>query len=366
MGVAGPWTTCDGITDSCLTCKYIKLITGSMLADWSRRKFIKASGAAMASYIIPSTGSIMTVNGKLPNTAMGISLIHEHILVDFIGADKINSNRWNKEEVIGVILPYLTDLKKYGVNTFIDCTPAFLGRDVALLKELSIRSGLQIMTNTGYYGAVGNKYLPAWARTASANQLAQTWVKEFKDGVDNTKIKPGFIKIGVDPGPLSDLHKKLITAAGLTHKRTGLTICSHTGPAIPALEQIEVLKSMHIHPSAMVWTHAQNESDVNQLIKGARSGAWVSLDGLGWGEPEKYLETLIVLKSANLLPQVLISHDAGWYKPGEVSGGKINGYTRIFEEFIPLLKQKGFGEDLIHQLLVINPMKAFTIAVKKA
>ncbi|MEZ4903987.1 MAG: hypothetical protein R2822_20700 [Spirosomataceae bacterium] len=168
----------------------------------------------------------------------------------------------------------------------------------------------------------------------------------------------------MNPGSLSEIHQKLITAAGLTHLRTGMTICSHTGPAVAAFEEIEVLQSMGIHPSAFVWVHAQGESNKNYYTKAAQMGAWVSLDGIGWGDWENYATWLDLLKSNNLLHRVLISHDAGWYKPGEPHGGKFVGFTAIFENS-SLLQQKGFTENDFEQLLVHNPFEAFTINVRK-
>ncbi len=50
----------------------------------------------------------MTVNGPVRADEMGVSLTHEHILVDFIGADSINENRWNKKEVAEKALLILT------------------------------------------------------------------------------------------------------------------------------------------------------------------------------------------------------------------------------------------------------------------
>ncbi|MEZ4903986.1 MAG: hypothetical protein R2822_20695 [Spirosomataceae bacterium] len=120
---------------------------------------------------------------------MGKTLIHEHFLVDFIGADKISFDRWQPEEVVPIILPYLLEVQKWGIKTILDCTPAFLGRDMRLLELLSKKSGLQIITNTGYYGAVDNKYLPYWALTETAEQLAKRWTKEFKK-IEQTRIRP--------------------------------------------------------------------------------------------------------------------------------------------------------------------------------
>lgn len=314
---------------------------------------------------IKSTGSIITVKGRITANRMGKTLIHEHVLVDFIGAERISPDRWKKDEVIRKVLPHLLELKKLGVETLMECTPAYLGRDVALLKSLSDQSGLNILTNTGYYGAVDNKYLPSWAFTETAEQLARRWIEEFEYGIEGSGIKPGFIKIGVNPGPLSELHQKLIKAAALTHLQTGLTICSHTGMATPAFGQIEILKSMKVNPSAFIWTHAQNEPDILFHVKAARAGAWISLDGLGWGEVKKYAENLKTLKNAGVLDRVLISHDAGWYKPGEPDGGKFIGFSRISTELIPLLTTMGFAKKDIRQLLVKNPEIAFTIQVRK-
>ncbi|MDB5250190.1 MAG: phosphotriesterase [Segetibacter sp.] len=331
----------------------------------SRRDFLKAGTAFLLVLQQSESLSVITVNGSIPATAMGTSLVHEHFLVDFIGADKINYSRWNRDEVVKKVMPYLLDVKKYGVKTIFDCTPVFLGRDVVLLSRLAKESGVQIITNTGYYGAVGNKYLPAWAFTETYKQIAKRWVGEFESGIEDTTVKPGFIKISVEGPHLTELHKKIVKAAALTHLQTGLTICSHTGPAMPAFEEIELLQKMKVHPAAFVWTHAQAEQDLTQHVKAAKLGAWISLDGIGWGGFEKYATSIDNLRTAGLLNKVLISHDAGWYKPGEKDGGSFTGYTNIFTALVPLLKNREFTDNDIHQLLVTNPAEAFAIRVRK-
>ena len=82
---------------------------------------------------------INTVISSIPCSDMGITLIHEHFLVDFIGAEQTGFHRWDREKVIEKVLPYLNGLKKYNVNTIFECTPAFLGRDINILRELSER-----------------------------------------------------------------------------------------------------------------------------------------------------------------------------------------------------------------------------------
>lgn len=333
----------------------------------SRRTFLKSAAAFLIVLKKQPSLSVITVNGSIPVNAMGTTLIHEHFLVDFIGADKTNENRWNKDAVVQKVLPYLREAKKSGVKTIFDCTPAFLGRDVQLLKRLADESGLQVITNTGYYGAVKNKYLPQWAFTETKEQLSKRWINEFESGIDGTAIKPGFIKISVDADApqLSGLHQKLVSAAALTHLHTGLTICSHTGPAAAAFEEIDILQKMQVHPSAFVWVHAQAEENRSLHVTAAKMGAWVSLDGIGWGDFEKYAASIDNLKQAGLLNRVLISHDAGWYKPDEKDGGNFTGFTNIFIQLLPLLKKTGFTDSDIDQLLIKNPAEAFAIRVRK-
>ena len=310
------------------------------------------------------TGSIMTVTGPIRPEEMGLTLIHEHVLVDFIGADQTGEHRWDKKEVLSIVTPFVEEIKDLGVQTMVECTPAYLGRDPLLLKKLSETTGVQIITNTGFYGASDNKHLPSEAYTETADQLAARWIREAQEGIADTGIKPGFIKTSVNSGHLSALHRKLIRAAARTHLKTGLIIASHTGPAVPAFEQLAILESEGVHPSAFIWVHAQGEADLAMHVKAAQKGAWVSLDGLAPSNIEDYATILENLKSKGLLHRVLLSHDAGWYSPGEEKGGEFRDYTALFKDFLPLLAARGWTKEEIQQLLVINPRTAFEITVR--
>lgn len=340
---------------------------------YNRREFLGIgllSGAGMAALSLPVYAAdkrklVMTVTGKIDTSAMRYTLTHEHVLVDFIGAEEVNPPRWDRESVMEKVLPHLEEAKNSGCQTLIECTPNYLGRDVALLKQLSEKTGLFIITNTGYYGGSDNKYLPPHAFTETADQLSRRWVNEWLQGIDGTSVRPGFMKISVNPSHLSEVSLKLIQAAAITHLKTGLTIASHTGPAVPAFEQIELLKANRIDPAAFIWVHAQNESDESQHVKAARDGAWISLDGLRDNNVDEYIQKLLLLKKEKCLHRVLLSHDAGWYDPGKPDGGDFRGYTSLFRKMIPAMEQDGFSEAEIVQLIQDNPSNAFAIGVKK-
>lgn len=307
------------------------------------------------------TGYILTVNGPVPANETEIILSHEHALVDFIGADSIGYRRYDRREALNVILPYFMEAKDQGLSVFFDCTPAFLGRDPRLLKALSDSAGIHIVTNTGLYGAVDNKYLPLYAFDATADELSEQWTREFERGIGGSGIRPGFIKIGVNAGPLSPQHRKLIRAAARTHGATGLTIASHTGTAVPAMQQLDILVEEGVNESAFIWVHAQNEDNPDSYIEAARRGAWISLDGLAPDNQDEYLQKLKFMKENKILDHVLISHDAGWYSPGEENGGNFRGYTTLMTSFRDLLLTNGFTDEDYEMLVHTNPVRALAL-----
>jgi len=310
-------------------------------------------------------GYIYTVNGEIKSSELGFTLSHEHVLVDFSGADQYDPERWDDDEVVQVVAPYIKEIMDLGCKSLIECTPIFIGRDPMLLKMISDETGINILTNTGYYGASDNKYIPKSAYPASDKELAELWINEFNSGIEGTGIKPGFMKIGVTPGSLSDFHRKIVTAAGLTHLETGMIIASHTGPALPAFEEIELLKSIGVSPEAFIWVHAQNEKDHLKHIKAAETGARVSIDGLNKDNALQYAEWLMDFKNKGLLDRVLVSHDAGWYSPGEPEGGNFTPYTSIFKYLFPELEKRDFNSEDVNTVFVKNPAEAFSIKVRK-
>jgi len=278
-------------------------------------------------------------------------------MVDFIGAEKVGRSRYNADEVVRVALPHLEQARTLGCRTLVECTPAFLGRDVALLQRLSRESGLRIIANTGYYGAAKDKHLPAHAFKESARDLARRWINEQRRGIDGTDILPGIMKIGVDPGPLSDIDRKLVEAAAIAHKATRLPIASHTVDGTAAHQSLDVLDSLGVAAGAFIWVHAHNERDGGALERAAERGAWVEFDGIGPDSVDRHVQLVKMMADAGHLGRVLVSHDAGWYHVGEAGGGTIRSFDTVFTRFVPAIKD-ALGEAAVTQLLVTNPAQA--------
>ncbi len=339
-------------------------------AKTRRRQFLTTAmsalaGAALSRDLIAAQNqSAMTVRGRIGTDQLGVTLMHEHVMVDFIGADKISRNRYDTEQVFSTALPHVKRAAELGCRTLVDCTPAWLGRDVSVLQRLSVATGLNIVTNTGYYGARKHVFVPAHAFKESAEQLAARWTREFERGIDGTKIKPGMIKIGVDAGPLSEINAKLVSAAALTHLRTGLTIGSHTGDGAAAMQELDILEKHGVSPKAFIWIHAQSEKNKEFHIRAAKRGCWVEFDGISTGSVPRHLDLVKSMAGAGYLDHTLISMDAGWYHIGEPGGGNYRGYESLFTEFLPALR-KDFSEAQVRQLIVGNPQQALALRVRK-
>jgi phosphotriesterase-related protein len=325
-----------------------------------RRRFL-ASWAALLVSPRPRSDepAIQTVAGPIRPDQLGRTLPHEHVLVDFIGADRVSPDRYEADAVYATVRPFLAEARDAGLRTLVDCTPAYIGRDPALLARLSRETGVQILCPTGYYNAAGGKFLPAHARAETADQLAARWIAEARDGIDRTGIRPGFVKIGVDVGPLPPDSVKVVRAAARTHRAAGLTIMAHTGDAAAAREQVDLLAEEGVHPSAWIWAHAQNAT-LDDWLALARRGAWVELDHGGPDTLHAIAAHAVAFRDAGLLDRLLLSHDAGWYHVGEPGGGTFRPFTPLLADFPARARAAGLTDADLDRLFVANPRAAFT------
>jgi len=282
----------------------------------------------------------------------GSTLVHEHVMVDFIGANRIRPGRYDPKDVLRAAVPKLEAVRRWGCRRLLECTPNYLGRDPGLMAEIGRAAGIEIWTNTGLYGAGDHKYLPPFAFKETASRLARRWIGEFEKGVDG--VRPRFVKIGVNAAPLHAIDRKLARAAAITSRETGLTVASHTGSGAAALEQIAIFEEERVSPSRFVWVHAQSEEGHGLHERAARAGAWVEFDGIAPRSADEHLECVRFMAARGLLGRALISQDAGWYRVGEPGGGEYRDYTFLYISFLPRLEPAW-----VRILMVENPEKAF-------
>jgi phosphotriesterase-related protein len=304
---------------------------------------------------------IYSVHGKMGVENLGISLTHEHVMSRF-GLEPAYIAEYDKDSLLMQVVPYLKEVKALGVKTIFDCTTAYFGRNVSLLREISDSSGVEIITNTGYYAGANDRYVPESAYESSSEEIAQIWIDEFEKGIDETGIRPGFIKLAFDKGA-SEIDLKLFNAGILTHISTGLTMVVHAENNLQAVgKQLELLEKHDVSPAAWVWVHASKMDDVDFLVETAMRGGWISLDKFKADETEDYVSRITLFREKDLLNKVLLSHDGNSYN----RDGNLKGYKAVITHLVPALKDNGFSEEEINQILVINPQNAFKIGIRRS
>lgn len=306
-------------------------------------------------------GSIMTVRGPIDPADAGVMLPHEHLMSRFAGASPERRPDYDVRDLFKQVVPYLEKVRELGVETIADATGAYFGRDALILRRLSEITDVHVITNTGYYGAADDRFVPEHAYTDTADELADRWIGEWLEGVEGTGIQPGFIKTAVDSEPLSEIDAKLIRAASIAHLETGLTIAVHTsGLARAARQQLDILAEEGVSPEAWVWVHAHNADDLGGPVRAAEQGAWISFDGIGADTAARHVELVGAMHDRGLAGRVLLAHDGNSYP----LSGSPRPYEHLFSRVIPGLRNAGLDEAWIRRLTVENPRDAFTVRVR--
>lgn len=250
----------------------------------------------------------------------GTVLCHEHPL---------SAGKGPKE-----VLRLLQAFRKEGGTLILDVTPkgSYLRRDVKLLRSLAEEAGVEVLFSTGYYK---EPYLPFSIRQLSAEEIAEEFIQEIEEGIESTGIKPAVIgEVGTSFRVITPLEKKILLAAAIAHRQSGLPIITHTTHGTMGLEQLEILEGAGVDLTKVVIGHCDLNPDLEYNLQLARRGANLGFDTVG---KERWVSALF--------PEEVMAQ-----RPDE---------DRI--RMILELCERGFGEnivlslDMLHQERELNP-----------
>src|SRR5208283_5200886 len=98
-----------------------------------------------------------------------------------------------------------------------------IGGNPVALKQISQATGIQIIAGCGYYSPV----LPPNTEELSVSQLTENIMRQVRQGVDGTDVKPGIIgEIGTS-WPLTAVEERILHAAARAQSATGLALSIH-------------------------------------------------------------------------------------------------------------------------------------------
>jgi phosphotriesterase-related protein len=304
------------------------------------------------------TWRFMTTQGPVLADGLGIILPHEHIFTDLRGPTASGYGQANPADVVRVMKPLLVEAQQKRVGILIECSSIGVGRNVLAVDQVARQSGLPVVVPTGVYGR--DSFAPPEHRAMSEDELTALFVREIREGIDGTGIRAGFIKIATGSGAMTALEEKFLRAAGRAASQTGAAVASHSPASGNASRQVAILES--IDPAIrFIWVHAQSENNRQIHRQLAARGAYVEFDNLGWnpGQDGTILTAIQELLAAGYGDRILLSHDAGWYQPGQTNGGSQKGYVYLIDTFIPKLRAAAIDDATIRMITETNPIRAF-------
>jgi phosphotriesterase-related protein len=304
------------------------------------------------------TWQLMTTQGPLLAEGLGVILPHEHIFTDLRGPTVAGYGQADPADVVRVMKPWLVAARQAGVGVLVECTSIGVGRNVTIVDRVAREAGLPVVVPTGVYGR--DNFAPPEHRNMTEDELTNLFISEIREGIEGTDIKAGFIKIATGSGAMTALEEKFLRAAGRAARETCVAIASHTPVSSNASLQAGILAS--IDPSIrLIWVHASSENNRAVQRQLADRGVYIEFDSIGAnpGQDAGLIAAIQELLAAGYGDRILLSHDAGYYQPGQANGGTQRAYTYLIDTFIPKLRAAGVDDATIRMITEINPICAF-------
>jgi phosphotriesterase-related protein len=344
------------------------------------------------------TGKIQTVLGLIEPESLGITLTHEHALIDLscyfqmpeeaterwyidypvtMGIRGNIGKRWrhNRDSALQIDEKHQTDeVYKYylaGGNSFVDATSIGIGRDPLALARMSRATGLNIIMGASYY--VPASY-HADMGEKSEQQMTDQIIGDITVGVKDTGVKSGIIGEVGNFWPTNETSQKVLRASAHASVETGAAILIHPGFHPDALSHhLNDLIKAGADPSRIIMGHLDIFSNMDVVKEIAETGVNLEYDkfgtedtGLGAARDQplifpsdaqrmQRIEQLIEWGYEN---QIVIAHDVCFKTDLPSHGGK--GYSHILESIVPRMRKHGFSTENIDNILIENPKRILT------
>lgn len=312
--------------------------------------------------------TINSVCGPIDSSALGFTLMHEHVLVSAGGLSHHYPSLLGPD-LVGRAVRRLRAAKEGGVATIVDATTFDLGRDPAFMAEVSRQSGVNIIACTGWWLDV-----PRFMAALGPDQLAAEFVRDVEEGFGDTGIKAGILKSAADREGVTRPLETMARAAARAQVQTGLPLMIHSFPTGQVgRRQIEILKEEGVDLNRVKMDHSNDTTDVEYLTWMLDQGVWLGLDRYPGGlvSSTARTKTLKALIDAGYAGRLCPSHDSVPFSvlpqredgtfPTEEERSPRNphGYLYITSVVMPQLREMGVAEETLQSIFVDNPRRFF-------
>ena len=324
---------------------------------------------------------VQTVTGPIEAEELGTTLIHEHLR----NADEAVRNQWPivgavkedkpyevpPDQVFDIAVREAKAAVELGVKTIGEPTAMFLGRDVGFMERVAEESGLQVIPCTGIYTY---DHLPQFFLNRDPDQIADLFVHDIENGIQETDIKAAFIKCAADEAGVNENIEKVHRAAARASVRTGAPIMAHSRPASnTGPRQVEIFLEEGVEPAKIQIAHTGDSDDLDYIEGLLETGVWIGLDryGLDIFLPyDRRQATAKALLERGYADRIFLSADSvattDWFPPNVIEGliasGAAHDWTIriVHERVLPELREWGMTEEQERTMMVDNAVRWLT------
>ncbi|CAB4341812.1 MAG: hypothetical protein F2670_03440 [Actinobacteria bacterium] len=306
-------------------------------------------------------GFIRTVLGDIAPDQLGVTYMHEHLIIDsaIVAKDFAHIHLPSESDAVNE----LNYCKKAGVGAMVDCMPLGSGRDAKKLVSIANESGVHIIAVTGLHH---DRYYREddILEKSSADQLAEYFLKDINEGMEKTSALAGVIKVVTSGPKIKDRERKLFEAAAIAHSESGAPILSHCEHGTGAIEQLELFRNFNIPLNHITLSHTDKEADLGYHHEILSSGVYVEYDqslrqANDVKAPSAQLTAAMV--GAGFVNQIMMGTDGARRSLWTTLGGA-PGLAYLFSGWSKRLIEAGLNEDNLQQIFVNNPAKALSFS----
>jgi len=313
--------------------------------------------------------TVETVRGPVELGDLGRTLMHEHVFIMQPEAlqnwgHAFGPRYWDEHERIADAVDKLTRVRKAGITTIVDPTAPGLGRYIPRIREVAEAADLNIIVATGVYAFLE---LPNFLAYRSLDAIAELFVREIREGIDDTGVKAAFLKCAVEHyGIVGDIPRILgcIAAAAV---ETDAPVMVHTSaPAKMGIPALEHLTDAGVDPRRIVIAHAGDSNDLPYLRAIADTGASLGCDRFNiphFNPDENRIETMVALVAEGYTRSIHLGHDGACFYDFMVGNPPFANekpdYLHISQTIVPQLLERGVTREQVDTMFVDNPRRFF-------
>ncbi len=317
---------------------------------------------------------VQTVTGPCDSSELGTTLVHEHLKIGFPGWEMDGlAPTYTREEVRVRAIDKLQELQGHGVATYLDPCPVDLGRDVEFMAEVAQRSGMRVICATGAYKE--DQGLTYTFAALPMEEIRDIYIKELTEGVGDTGIRAGLVKVATGSPTISPYELKLLTAGGMAAAEVGCPVLTHTDDACCGQEQLQILIDAGVPAHRIMVGHSDGRSDHAYHRSLADAGAYLGFDRFGIHTiipDEERIKSVMAMVQAGYRRSIFLSHDSicTWLGRPIIDGkvfpaGIVErlapdwNATHLFKRILPEMRNQGLTEEDERVIFEENPRRYF-------